>query len=75
MKMECVLRLRLMDSSAAWKRPNIRSTNALTADSVNGVLICGAAAVLIRVGTTGTATKEPDRKGKMNLGEGTKGTW
>ena len=57
-----------MDSSVLWKRPGTRSTNALTAGSVNGVLIYGAVAVLIRAGTTGTATKEPDRKGKMNPG-------
>jgi hypothetical protein len=63
-----------MDSSAVWKRPLIRSTNALTADSVNGVLIRDAAGVLIRVDTTERPRKEPDRKGKMNLGEGTRGT-
>ena len=49
-----------MDSSAVWKRANIRSTNALTASSANGVLICGAADVLIRVDTIESPTNKPN---------------
>ena len=50
-----------MDSSAAWKKPNIRSTNALTANSANGVLICGAADVLTKADTPGSPAKKPNR--------------
>jgi hypothetical protein len=49
-----------MDSSAAWKKPNIRSTNALTANSANGVLICGAADVLTKADTPGSPAKKPN---------------
>jgi hypothetical protein len=46
-----------MDSSAVWKRANTRNINALTATSANGVLICDAAAALIRVDTTESRKK------------------
>ncbi len=46
-----------MDSSAVLKIARIRSTNAQTANSVNGVLICAVAAVLIRGDTPERTTK------------------
>ena len=49
-----------MDSSAVWKKAKIRNTNALTANSANGVLICDAAAVVIRADTTDSPTQKPN---------------
>jgi len=62
------LKLCPMDSFVLWKRPRIRTTHALTVDSVNGVLICDVAAVLAKIATAERATKEPNQKGKMNPG-------
>jgi hypothetical protein len=47
-----------MDSSAVWKRPTIRSMNALTVNSANGVLRCDAAAVMIVTDPVKGPTKE-----------------
>jgi hypothetical protein len=46
-----------MDSSAASKRPGIRSMTALTANSASGVLRGDAAAAEIKVDTTGRPIK------------------
>jgi len=49
-----------MDSYAVRKRTRIRNITALTANSVNGVLIRDAASVLIREDTTDSQTINPD---------------
>jgi len=49
-----------MDSDAVRKRTRIRSIAALTANSVNGVLIRDVASVLIREEMTGSQTITPD---------------
>jgi hypothetical protein len=49
-----------MDSSAVWKRPTIRSMNALTVNSANGVLRYDAAVVMIMTDPAENPTKEGD---------------
>jgi hypothetical protein len=51
-----------MDSSVVSKRPRIRSTIALTANSASGVLGCDVAAAAIKVDTTERPTKIRKKK-------------